>query len=109
MTDRIELAKAMGWKRVTLKTFGGDDSNVWESPTGTQSEGSLPDPENDANDCHALIKHLNGLGFYIYVRHNVPREYNNRVTIGSLSTSHKDWQGDNWMHGVCELALKVIE
>jgi len=61
--NRIRLAEWRGWKRVTLKTFGGDDSNVWESPEGVQRANSLPDPLTDANDCEALIRHLNSLDY----------------------------------------------
>ena len=110
-TDLIKLAEAMGWT-----CFHDDRGDVWMPPGMTGNDNSenavtanqLPDPFTDERHCHALIKHLNGEGYsfditisiesigsFIVLRH-----------IAAGTVSH--WQGDNWMHGVCELALKVI-
>lgn len=95
---RIKLAKAMGY---VVK--GGDIF-------------ALSDPFTDANDCDALIKHLNGLGWDINIwfsgnadshRSNVSCRVRARFRDGSKD--RYDIPCDNWMRGVCELALKVLE
>jgi len=55
-TERIKLAEAMGWGRVPLKVFSGENSRVWESPEGVQAADSLPDPFTDANDDYAVLE-----------------------------------------------------
>ena len=64
--DRIFLAEKMGWLR-------------WEHPNRTHLawthpdtdkpaalECDLPDPFKDANDCEALIRHLNENGYSVH-------------------------------------------
>ena len=80
--------------------------NQYLSPD-RKSVAKLPDPENGANDCHALIKYLNGLGYEPKCEW---RKSRNGAFVEIRRGEYYDaWQGKNWMHGVCELALKVIE
>ena len=77
----------------------------------------LPDPENNANDCEALIRWLQERGYDIEIwwsgtaythRSNV----NCRVKMKYRSDWERPKEGtayDDWKQGVCELALKVIE
>ncbi len=106
----IRLAEAMGGARVY--TEGLFRYKMYRHPvTGVHTRDNKFHPFTDANDCNALIKHL-GAKWSVQVnfsseRHPAyvelygPRDMTNRP-------SHR-WHGDNWMHGVCELAFKVIE
>ncbi len=117
--DRIKLAEAMMWDNI----IDGNDGQPWGiDPKAPPFDGSiqymphghLPDPETDANDCNALIKHLNGLGHKVMVELfpkctlGKPPSVQVRLTLAGRGGSEY-WSGENWMHGVCELALKVIE
>ena len=62
------------------------------------------DPFTDANDCETLIKHLNGLGHPVKLDFRLDKHVVRIIYFGQALL----WTGDNWMHGVCELALKVI-
>ena len=100
MDDRIELAEMDESERI-------DDRRrlataiEWKPGPLTY----LPDPFTDANDCNALIKHLRSMdyepkidfrvGYVVITMHDTPRIL--------------EWQGDNWMNGVCELALKALK
>lgn len=104
MNDRIKLAEAMGWK---LRNIAKDDR--FPMLKWIRSDGQVVttfDPFTDANDCNALIKHLNGLGYDIVIGINASGRHDVDLHYDATWVSHK--QGDNWMHGVCELALKVI-
>ena len=127
---RTKLAEAVGWKpRPPSETQY--EVYTWSSPYWKNGkrivensdcgesfcfEWQLPDPFTDANACNALIKHLNGLGYGIdiYLRPWMT-DHVAAVTVNGPCDHHDKswddlrWQGDNWMHGVCELALKVIE
>ena len=109
MTDsekRIKLAKAIGWKQE--EHFG---ATRWIRPENKGTDGFLDlsfDPYTNANDCNALIKHLNGLGYDVQILRN-HREADVVRTIRTKDWDCEEWEGDNWMHGVCELALKVID
>ena len=87
---RIKLAEAMGW----------------EFPHGPTKH--CPDPFTDANDCEALIKHLNGLGWNIEVVFGRRGKY--YVTFQQFPVAGKglNRECDDWKQGVCELALKVM-
>lgn len=121
--DRIKLAEARGWTR---HEYGPDD-RLAKLPEGNSSGGTfwlrhgdeyllkdLPDPEHDANDCEALIKHLNCRGWDVDIwwsgnsepRCNVACRVKARFRDGSKE--RYDIPCDNWKQGVCELALKVI-
>lgn len=117
MNKRIKLAEAMGYSR---HEYGPDD-RLAKLPEGNADGGTywlfigdeyllkdLPDPENDANDCEALIKHLNA-DYDIGIRFH--REHGHSVEIYGVSEQGNKpihWTGDDWKQGVCELALKVI-
>ena len=107
---RIKLAKAIGWTNHAV-----DSVHTWMPPkyseyhkTFARSEIYLPDPFTDANDCHVLIKHLNGLGWNVQITHG-RRGMAHVIFQQPTAGESYSWDGDNWMHGVCELALKVIE
>lgn len=107
MSDRIRLAEWQGWKRCD------PDSEYFFPPNGARPSGpetyhilGLPQPDKYERDCHELIKHLNGLGWIVRISIGPDAA---DVWIETLANECHDWSGDNWMHGVCELALKVIE
>ncbi len=113
--DRIKLAEAMGWVRKH------PDSDFFFPPSGQKLSGQetyhilgLPRPDSDANDCNALIKHLNGLNYDVRIWHSGNSEHQCnvrcRVRLWHCSTYEKhEYAGDNWMQGICELALKAID
>ena len=103
MKDRIKMALLMGW-------VWREDPPLWTDPKGkfqfVTMRDRLPfDPENDANDCSALIIYLNRLGWIVRISIGPDAA---DVWIETLANECHDWSGDNWMHGVCKLALKVI-
>lgn len=108
---RIKLAEAMGWAKCPMRINLGR-SEYWQRPN-EQLKGAyqsdIPDPFTDANDCNALIKHLNEEGWNLEVVFG--RNGKHYVILQQFPTAGKSlkWQGDNWMHGVCELALKALE
>ncbi len=113
MNDRIKLAEVMGWIH---QPNDPDGTPIWTGPDTEHGDygeyfeaNELPDPENDANACNELIKHLNGLGFWVII--NIHKNESARVMLGKgMAELHKfDWIGDNWMQGICKLALKVLE
>ena len=73
--DRIKLAEAMGWKRVTTREdFERGQPPRWQDPeTGTKGNffPNLPDPEHDANDDYAVLEWMRDdsrrMGFPRYV------------------------------------------
>ena len=109
---RIKLAEFIGWKWHP-PNYGMDDMGRWEfkgiflRDWSTKEEVPF-DPKNDATDCNTVIKHLNGLlGWHVQIIHYAPDHA--EVSIEQHPDGLPvDWEGDNWMHGVCELALKVI-
>jgi len=95
----ILLAEAMG-------------GPIWEAyinPSQHPECVSLPDPYTDANDCHDLIKHLNGLDMEVDTSQT---KIQDSVTLRWFDDEGRRvfdlWKGDNYMQGVCELALKVL-
>lgn len=98
MTDqRIKLVEFMGWKPWREK---------WLSPDHKTIVDNSPDPHNNANDCDALIRRLNEYGWI--VRISIGQDAAD-VWIETLANECHDWSGDDWKHGVCDLAEKVID
>lgn len=96
MKDRIKLADAM-------------KIPYWRSEVYGDAIG-VPDPFTDANDCDALIRHLNGLGQWVIINHHNTKRGGSNIKMGKgISDPAYDWDGDDWKTGVCELALKVLE
>ena len=79
--------------------------NQYLSPD-RKTVAKLPDPENDANDCEALIVFLNEQGWEIEIDFNIGAQ---GVVMWREDKSLDCYAGNNWKQGVCELALKVIE
>lgn len=105
MDDEVTLALAMGWRENVPPEAAG-----WWT-RGKQHRVGPPDPFTNANDCNALIKHLNGLGFEVHLMFpSVERkDLKHEVRIYNSPKGRQLWRGDNWMHGVCELALNVLD
>ena len=118
MNDRIKLAEAMGW--IPAAHPQDRKYQCWIDPNHNGrkvSDQQLPDPFTDANDCHALIKHLNGQHISVSVT-----QWASYGTLPSVNVAgkcgvrfdhnigtHQEWTGDNYMQGVCELALEVLD
>lgn len=101
---QIKLAEAMGWELVNYPNAGP----MWrQCDCHWIRYKAPPDPFTDANACNALIKHLNGMGIVVNIEHHT----NGVADVAFRSSDNSEWwdECDNWMHGVCELALKVIE
>ena len=100
MNDRIKLAEVMGYTKTK--------HNRWKSPCGKRVDSYPPNPFTDANDCEALIKHLESKGIEVTVEFGVVEDY---VVIRRMPADPDliVWRGDDWKQGVCKLALKVIE
>jgi len=83
------------------------DAHIKELALAMGVEPYSFNPYEDANDCNALIKHLNGLGISVELH----LDNNGYVVVFGYKNPDPffNYEGDNWMHGVCELALKVIE
>ncbi len=112
--DRIRLAEARGWQFIEHpadKIAAGGMEWV-HAEHGTRID--CPDPEHDANDCEALIRHLCEQGYDVVISHNAGSPSNSDVDIYEVQALPEpakwicNWSGDNWKQGVCELALKVI-
>ena len=106
--NRVKLAEAMGWHKAT-------SLDIWCRPEDQKRQGKnytngeLPDPYTDANDCEALIwwlerAHLIWLtvGFGCGQQADIDAYYDD-------GDSEFHWAGDDWKQGVCELALKVLD
>ena len=108
MNDRIRLAEAMGWKPLAGEWDLKSDPKAWEGPDIIGNYDDLPDPFTDANDCDALIKHLESKGIEVSVEFGIAEDY---VVIRRMPADPDliIWRGDNWKQGVCELALKVLD
>ena len=109
-TDRIKLAEAMGWQRdekwdAWILQVNDKQRDICRDPD------RLPDPFTDANDCNALIKHLNGLGCEVHIMWPGQKrtDLKPHVKIFRYPDKTINWRGDNYMQGVCELALKVLD
>ncbi|HEC66879.1 MAG TPA: hypothetical protein ENI23_16510 [bacterium] len=67
----------------------------------------MPDSENDANDCEALIR-------WLWNEHKVEllisiAEFHSVSWEGGDAWPAPEYFGDNWKRGVVELALKVLD
>jgi len=111
---RIKLAEAMGWRHSTYDSPSFVNADVmvqkpcWYSPDHGVPQIKIPDPFTDANDCEALIKHLESKGIEVTVEFDITEDY---VVIRRIPADPNllIWKGDDWKQGVCELALKVLE
>ncbi len=90
MSDRMLLAEA-----------------IWQRPKYAIDWKSDFDPFTDANDCNAIIKHLNGLDYTPVITHH--RNKTASIVLLHIDRECLEWMGDNWMHGVCELAATVLK
>lgn len=105
--NRIKLALLVGWTRD--EQWKGWVLHITEKQRDiVRDPDLLPDPFTDANDCDALIKHLNGQGYDVQCIHG-HREPAVVRTIRTSDWDCEEWSGDDWKQGVCELALKVID
>ena len=99
MSNRIRIAEMIG-------------GPIWEAyiNPGVHPEFvRLPDPENDANDCEALIGWLNSESYEVDILHW--EEGDSTVIVKrSIETTgkrfHSEVTSPNWKQGVCELVLK---
>ena len=66
------------------------------------------DPEHDANDCDALIRHLNSIGWTVTIQFHV--QFGFWVELANWHDADKKYLRNvtDWKQGVFELALKVI-
>ena len=117
MTDqRIKLAEFVG--REACPNRGCDNAGSIAVQTGydeweqEQCEWCYchPDsqfsfnPRNDANDCEALIRKLNEAGWTFYIK---LEPEGHAIALWHRESPRHEWQGDDWKHGVCDLAEKV--
>ena len=111
---RIKLAETMGWRKGPKPS--GNSVQGWYAPEGVNKaftgEYGLPDPENDANDCEALIRHLIDTGWRVEI--DFPSLDLTETAVRIYSEGLQDaWYGyapdQNWKRGVCELALKLTQ
>ena len=116
MNDRIRLAEAMGWKwdeSVRPRDFEGFPHwPCWITPNKDKWFGPshMPDPENDANDCDALIDHLKSLDWTYQIqgcKQSVAVFIWREDDDGEIE-DHA-YRGDDWKQGVVELAIKVLD
>ena len=103
--DRIQLAEMFGW----TDCFVGSDDNCWGVEPANKYGDSrkckkLPNPFTDANDCEALINHLQ-TEFLIAVT----VKFGKGVRFDHYSGPRREIEIGDWKQGVCELALKVNE
>ena len=105
--DRIKQAEAMnllpdhfhGWGEYkdALEKYDGEVLRILLA--------LIPDPENDANDCEALIQWLTEQQYCLTVDFWMGivqlHTWNEQLVITS--------EGKDWKQGVCELALKVLD
>lgn len=89
--DRTTIADAMGHKHTPIPF--------------------LPNPYQNPGDCEALIQLMNGPNFNARIEITYSR-YNATVTFRWVDDegfcTSEDWRGEDWKHGVCELALRRI-
>lgn len=119
MNDRIKLAEALGWH--SIRDHGDRDivglSAGYQAEDTTRRDPSdyywksaqrLPDPFTDANDCEALIKHLNSKLWTVSVFFGLAGNFEVSVVSGNRGEYCHEIQCDDWKQGVCELALKFL-
>lgn len=112
MNDRIKLAEAMDYIPENQKEWCDP---MWFTPYENDPKANevglvlfdhLPDPFTDANDCEALIEHLNKMGIFVNVVHGV---FFDSVALVKNTNIISSTEGSDWKKGVCTLALKVID
>ena len=103
MSDRIKLAKAMG---IPERRHYGVSHTV---------SNQQFDPFTDANDCEALIKHLNSLGWQVEVHWQFTND--KKLAAGCFvhiwnrdSEEHHrlDLDVDRWKEAVCRIAVVIV-
>lgn len=104
--NRFKLAEAVGGK-------------IWEAyidPNKNPEEINLPDPENNANDCEALITWLLSKGWHFEI--SIQPTNSDMIAAGAwihiwqdgTEIHHRtDVSVEIWKRGVCALAMRVIE
>ena len=105
--DRIRLAEAMGWKEF----WPGDEATAWYNSDGDVRDNP-PNPFTDANDCDALISHMNLLGWTIEVCRRPDRVGQDLVIFwypGGAEFSRITVPVGDWKEGVCKLARAALE
>ena len=115
MTDRqniIRLAEFVGWKLIENNGFWrwcDPDGHMRFAISNRPDHQPAPiDPYTNANDTEAVIRKLKETHIYVCVFHGEVdsiKLYGNKEWAQSL---RPEWSGDDWKHGVCELALKVM-
>ena len=107
---RFKLAEAMGWKTGrtdTVVVMGKPIPHTrWIDPDGND-RAQCPDPENNANDCEALIRWLE-TAYLIWITIRFGCNQQASINMNNDECEHY-WSGDNWKQGVCELALKLLD
>lgn len=110
--ERIRLAERMGWLNIKGWTespmSGKHPYDRWYRRGEDKQYDYLPfNPFTDANDCEALIRHLNEAGYFLYVG------WKSDAALAQLLRSDGEfvgeYAGNDWKQGVCELALKVLD
>jgi hypothetical protein len=113
----IALAEWLGWKCTSKTTYPDGEvyKTYWRDPvhgTSSNSFEDLPNPYTSADDCDAVIRKLTDRDWQVDVCNgrSCGRPF---ACVRLWSTVNDDWpeiwQGDDYKHGVCELALKVID
>ena len=98
---RILAAEFMGWERIA--------GPYWRDPvydTQRNYVEDLPDPENNANDCEALVRELakHGWACTVTIGHR-----SDKVLIGiACKTDAVPYECDDWKQGVCALAEPIL-
>ena len=107
MNQRIKLAEFVGWEvesgYVTPHGYSPDVATL----------RPLPAPRNDANDCEALIRKLNESRIDVYIECTVSSALGNSHRVQAYDCDKcvalDTYVGDDWKHGVCDLAEKIID
>jgi hypothetical protein len=108
--DRIKLALAMGWEIIEgyAVPYGIAPSEA--------TERELPDPFTDANDCEALIEHLNGEGWQVEIHWQHTSDENLAAGAwvhiwqhGTEIHHRTDIDVDRWKEAVSRIAVAIFE
>ncbi|NOX49204.1 MAG: hypothetical protein GXP16_01540 [Gammaproteobacteria bacterium] len=109
---RILLAEWQGWVKLLVPKNHPEykfNHFIWEEPGYNGGEYSCPpNPHENANDCNDLITFLNGLGIQVHILFASDASIVTFIDVGSAKTLHAG-EYNNWLHGVCELAVKIRE
>jgi hypothetical protein len=66
------------------------------------------EPHTSADDCDAVTRKLNELGWKVNVNQESGGHCVKVWRFKNPDTRELVWEGDDYKHGVCELALKII-